>query len=449
VLPLIAHSHADAILAWRADGPIHAGRFLADAQRLAALLPAGPVLNLCADRYRFAVGLAASILAGKISLLPSTHTPEMIRQMRALAPDLFCIADQARPDIDLPLLRYPEGEAPEVAFAVPLIDPQQVVAEVFTSGSSGLPVPHVKRWGKLVHNVRGEVQRLGLGPDYSLLATVPPQHMFGLESSVLAAWQSGAAFHCERPLFAADICDALERLPRPRLLVTTPYHLRALLNEVLTPPPVDLLLSATAPLSAELAAEAEATFGAPLMEIYGCTETGQLATRRTRDTQTWQPLPGVELRADEEGVIASGDHVEEPTRLSDFIEIDADGRFRLLGRVSDLINVAGKRTSLAYLNHQLNSIPGVRDGVFTFADGDGVVEAVVRLTALVVAPDLDRAALLAALRERIDPVFLPRPLLLVDALPRSATGKLPNLAVRELVRRCTARCDVTSESEAA
>jgi acyl-coenzyme A synthetase/AMP-(fatty) acid ligase len=40
--------------------------------------------------------------------------------------------------------------------------------------------------------------------------------------------------------------------------------------------------------------------------------------------------------------------------------------------------------------------------------------------------------LLAALREHIDPVFLPRPLLFVDVLPRNATGKLPRVALQAL-----------------
>jgi acyl-coenzyme A synthetase/AMP-(fatty) acid ligase len=96
--------------------------------------------------------------------------------------------------------------------------------------------------------------------------------------------------------------------------------------------------------------------------------------------------------------------------------------FLLHGRHADQVNIAGKRTSLAYLNQQLNAIPGVRDGVFLLPREDHP-DSIHRLTALVVAPGLTPAALTQALRERIDPVFLPRPLLLVDAC-RNATGKL-------------------------
>ena len=57
-----------------------------------------------------------------------------------------------------------------------------------------------------------------------------------------------------------------------------------------------------------------------------------------------------------------------------------------------------------------------------------------RLAALVVAPTLDEARILAILREGIDPVFLPRPLRRVAALPRNATGKLPRGALLAALR---------------
>lgn len=103
------------------------------------------------------------------------------------------------------------------------------------------------------------------------------------------------------------------------------------------------------------------------------------------------------------------------------------------------MNIAGKRTSLAYLNHQLNAIAQVVDGVFFMPDeaapahGDTGLEPVTRLVALVVAPTLTAADLQRALRERIDPAFMPRPLVFVDALPRNETGKLPRDVLAALV----------------
>ena len=440
-LPLIAHRRLDAVMAWRGNAPVSVRQFLGEVGYVAGQLPPGRhVLNLCGDRYRFTVALAACIVSGRISLLPSTHTPEMVRQMQRIAPDVFCIVDQGA-GVDLPIFRYPESTPPPDP-AIPEIDCAQVVARVFTSGSTGVPLPHVKRWGSLVRNVQAEAERLGIGALHAIVGTVPPQHMYGLESTILLPLQCGAALHAGRPFYPADICTALSNLPRPRMLVTTPYHLRAVLTDQATLPAVDQLLSATAPLSQDLASEAESRFGAPLYEIYGCTETGQLATRRTTAGAEWQTLPAVHLRREGEVIWAEGGHIDSPTGLADVIELTGDGpvstTFLLHGRHADLVNIAGKRTSLAYLNHQLNAIPGVQDGVFLLPREDSP-GSIGRLTALVVAPGLTPSDLTRALRERIDPVFLPRPLLFVDALPRNATGKLPSQLAQDLLATLQSR----------
>ena len=108
------------------------------------------------------------------------------------------------------------------------------------------------------------------------------------------------------------------------------------------------------------------------------------------------------------------------------------------GRIADLVNIAGKQHSLASLNHLLTSIPGVVDGSFYMPE-EASHDHVTRLAACVVAPGLDAPRLLAALREHIDPVFLPRPLLFVDALPRNRTGKLPHAFLQSLFQSRGAR----------
>lgn len=444
--PLVFHASPDQTLAWRDGAPVSVRAFLADVRRVAAALPeGGHVFNVCADRYRFTVSLCATLLSGRISLLPSTHTPEMVRALASFAPDAFCLHDSDDCAIDLPRMRYPEDAAPCVDSAddtdVPMIDGARVAAYVFTSGSTGAPVPHRKTWGFLVKNVRAAAARLGLlgGTPATLVGTVPPQHMYGFESTVLLALLGGLAFSNRQPFYPVDIRAELAAVPEPRVLVSSPIHLRALFANEAPLPPAALVLSATAPLSEKLALDAEARLAAPLMEIYGSTETGQIATRRTSRGAAWELFPDVTLtpRADDNGdttMWASGGHVETPVPMGDALEL-IDGAFFLLhGRRADLINIAGKRTSLAYLNHQLNAIPGVIDGVFHMPDDTPADdEAVRRLMALVVAPELDAAELQRALRERIDAAFMPRPLLFFDSLPRNATGKLPRDVLTRLV----------------
>ena len=125
-------------------------------------------------------------------------------------------------------------------------------------------------------------------------------------------------------------------------------------------------------------------------------------------------------------------HFAAPVALQDIVELSHPGQFTLRGRNGDLLEIAGKRASLGDLNRRLLAIRGVEDGVFFQLDADA--SGVHRLAALVVAPDLEESEILAALRQAIDPVFLPRPLRRVAALPRNATGKLPRDALLNVLQ---------------
>ena len=434
--PLFSHESPDAVIAYRGATAVSAAQFLADARHLAEWLPAGRhVFNVCADRYRFAAVFAACLMTNRVNLLPSTYTADVIERIAESAPDAFCVTDDGRCDIDLPRVRVAQDfHAAPVAWQVPAIDAAQLAAIVFTSGSTGTPLPYRKTWSRPARCVRASAPRFGLsnGGNSTLIGTVPPQHMYGFESTVLLALQSGSAFIAERPFYPADIRAAIAAAPRPRVLVSTPIHLRALLCGDIELPPVDLVVSATAPLTRDLAQEIERRYGTHLVEIYGSTETGQIATRRTAATAAWRLCPGVSVEVGADGAFAQGGHVEQRSALCDVIEKIGEDEFLLRGRTADLVNIAGKRSSFAYLNHQLNAIPGVLDGVFFLRDEDTPGTAVSRLAALAVAPGWDAAALVERLRDSIDPIFLPRPLLLVDELPRNATGKLPRGALQSL-----------------
>ena len=234
-----------------------------------ALPPGNHVLNVCSDRYRFTVGFAASLIRGKVSLLPSTHTSEVIRQLTLFAPDVFCLTDDPNCEIELPRTRYPEadeGFTQQQAWQVPQIEAGQLAAYVFTSGSTGTPLPYKKTWGRLLRCVRDGATRLGLdNSPHTVLGTVPPQHMYGFESSVLLALQTGGALCAERPFYPADICSTLARAPRPRALISTPVHLRALLAAEVVLPETDLIVSATAPLPPDLARAVEEKFTTRLL----------------------------------------------------------------------------------------------------------------------------------------------------------------------------------------
>jgi acyl-coenzyme A synthetase/AMP-(fatty) acid ligase len=259
--------------------------------------------------------------------------------------------------------------------------------------------------------------------------------MYGMEMSVLLPLLGPVAVHGARPFFPEDIAAALRDAPSAPLLVTTPVHLRALVESDARLPPLRGIVSATAPLSRELAHAAEQRFGCEVREVFGSTETCVIARRRTAREDAWTPLPGVHLASQPDGTAVHAPHLPLPVVLADLVEVHADGRFMLRGRNADLLEIAGKRASLGDLTRRLLAVPGVDDGVMVQL-APSARNGIARIAALAVAPGLQEADVLAALREHVDPVFLPRPLRLVDGLPRNETGKLPHDVLMRLLLDC-------------
>ena len=141
------------------------------------------------------------------------------------------------------------------------------------------------------------------------------------------------------------------------------------------------------------------------------------------------------LHPQPDGTLVDAPQLAEPIALADIVSLHDHGRrFRLHGRNTDLLEIAGKRASLGDLNRRLLAIEGVRDGVLFQLDAADV-SGVRRIAGLVVAPTLTVDAVMAALRDAMDPVFLPRPLRLVEALPRNETGKLPRAQLIGLLKQ--------------
>jgi acyl-coenzyme A synthetase/AMP-(fatty) acid ligase len=423
---------------------ISRGTFLAEIAGVAERLPdARYVINLCADRYRFTVGWLAAMTRGQITLLPSSRDAHAVSALREDYETLYVLTDDEAEHWPAPTAVYPRLSLDVGHTSVPALPPHQVAAVLFTSGSTGRPNPSPRSWGRLVASTQAAGAALGVGrfPGSALIATVPHGHSYGLESAVMLPLLHGLLLTAERPFFPADVTAALEKDALPGILVTTPVHLRALVGDAAVPGfgtsfRAGFVLSATAPLSGELAERGESAFGAPVCEIYGCSEAGQLATRRTVDGPVWRALDGFRLYRNEAGCWASGP-AEDDVMLADEIEPAGENTFTLHGRTADLVNIAGKRSSLAYLTQQLLAIEGVRDGVFLMPAQDAAT-ATPRLEAVALAPGLTAAMILARLRERIDAAFLPRPLHVVDWLPRNDVGKLPQAELVRLIAQTQA-----------
>ncbi|MBS0395788.1 MAG: AMP-binding protein, partial [Proteobacteria bacterium] len=382
------------------------GEFLGRAATVtAALGDARPVVNLCEERGAFLAAYVGALGAGATTLLPASRAPEAVAAVRALHPASRTLDDAGVAHAG----RGGSGTAPAVAAG-------HVAMIGFTSGSTGTPSRHEKVWGTVAasthHNaaaIRAALPAAARGARPWILGTVPSQHMYGMELTVLLPLLEDFGLACARPLLPAEVAAALAALPAPRVLVSTPAHLRAIVAAGLALPRVEVTVSATAPLDAELAAAVERATGGVLVEMFGSTETCILGARRTAVEPDWSPYPGVRFTAEEAATRVETPWFARPERLQDRIETLPDGRFRLLGRSADLVDVAGKRASLADLTQRLLRVPGVVDAV-VFQPEAAAPGLVRRLAALVVAPGLTAGDVRAALAGAVDPVFLPRPL---------------------------------------
>jgi acyl-coenzyme A synthetase/AMP-(fatty) acid ligase len=420
------------MLAFGPGGRTSLAAFLGEARALAAELGEGDfVVNLCEDRHRFLTGFCAAALRGQATLLPSSRAPDVVADVRRRHPRSRVLDDATVAAVI--------ATVPAPANAIPQVPADALAAIGFTSGSTGVPQANPKTWGAFATSTAQNLAALrDLWPadaQAQIVATVPPQHMYGMELSVLLPLLGGAAVHEARPFFPADVARALADASHTRLLVTTPVHLRALVASGIELPPLAGIVSATAPLPAELAMEAESRFACEVRELFGSTETCVFARRRTARESAWTPLPGVRVAAFDDATEVRAAHLPKPVLLADRVEVDGEGRFELRGRQADLLEIAGKRASLGDLTRRLLEIPGVEDGcVFQL---DAAPGGIARLAALAVAPTLEEAGILDALRAGVDPAFLPRPLRKVAALPRNETGKLPRAQLLELLRRCS------------
>jgi acyl-coenzyme A synthetase/AMP-(fatty) acid ligase len=417
------------------DGVVTGETFLRAAHRVAASLGGdGPVLNLCADRALFALAFAAALLRGWPCVLGGADpSGTLSASLLARFPGAWVVAGAG----DLPAgvagqeIALVAEDARGPSAPNPLLPGDQVAAYALTSGSTGTPASHAKPWGALAARSRAAGVRFDLheARPATVVGTVPPQHMYGFETTVLLPLHAAASSWCGPAFYPADVRGALAAAAAPAVLVTTPLQMRALLLGGAMPA-FAAAISATAPLDARLAAAAEQAWDVPVLEIYGATEAGSVASRRTAEGDAWQPYPGVAVVQDGEVAVATAEGAA-PQALADSVVLLPGGDFRLLGRRADLVKLGGRRASLAGLTSILCGLDGVLDGAFAAPD-DLECRASARLLAFAVAPERSAESILAELRGRVEPVFLPRRVIRVPRLPRTAMGKLPRQALLAL-----------------
>lgn len=384
-------------------------------------LSQGNVLVCCKSRYAFSVGLLATWLSGRIAILPPNFhqvTLDHIVQAHGVTAQLH---DDFLDDLNVMELAF-EKPCLELSF-----DVQQAALVIYTSGSSGQP----KAMQKTIGNLFSEVFSLqSVLPESSapLLASVPPNHLYGLTFSILLPWVLGVAVVDECPLHASEVADAMRRM-QADTLITVPVHLRAMLEQDINYIPKHVIVSAGS-VDPDLAKRWYDRFSYEVIEVYGSSETGIVGYRQQLSDECWQTFPNVNINQYEGCLQVTSPFIHSSEgdvfQSNDRVSLQQTG-FILHGRADSIVKIAGKRVSLLSVEAALKSCDGVLDAAVIAVPVKGYVRDMAIWAALacedvnVITPRDVRAML----HSKLDSVEIPRRIVVNSTLPRETNGKLP------------------------
>ncbi|HTQ78684.1 MAG TPA: class I adenylate-forming enzyme family protein [Thermoanaerobaculia bacterium] len=408
-------------------------------------------------------GLPAALLAlwrcGLPALLLDAHAPEAEarRIARSLGAATVLSCHGSWPESAAGFALSPSRD--EWGEAAPRCLPGVAVVKL-TSGSTGAPRGIATPAAALVADDAALRCAMGLRQGDRLLAAIPMSHSYGLSSLLLPALLRGTPLVLPEegcllaPFTAAQALGAT-------VFPTVPAYIEALLNlsqPPVWPPSLRLVIAAGAPLQPETARRFRETFGLPIHVFYGASECGGICYDREGDAgergTVGTPVPGVEIEllpcggargvarggkvAVRSPAVAAGYLPDADGRLTDgrFETSDfacwAEGELSLGGRLDDLINVKGKKVDPREVETVLARLPGVSEvavlGVPLPARGAEQVRAVIACR----PGELSSEQVLGWCRGHLAPHKVPRSVILVPAIPRTARGKIDRPALLTL-----------------
>jgi len=434
---------ADATLTWwelaqRAGGVARrlVEQGLEPGDRVAVLLPNG---------WRFAVALLGGLMAG------ATVSP--LNPKLAAAERARILAD-LRPRIVLDAIGEETGDWSR------LLEPRAPALILYTSGSTGRPkgavLSHAALDAALV-SWAGPV--MGLTGTDCVLATLPLSHSFGINGALLAPILAGARVAIVESFTPAAALAAIAQHG-----VTVFPGVATMFRRLLDTPALDpselttlrIAVSGAAPCPWDLAQEWRARTGVRILRGYGMTELFRPISYRADDARDLpasigRPVPGVELRiVDDAGrpqppgetgelwirspaVMEGYLEAQEETRAvladgwfrtGDLASISSDGFVAIAGRKKELILRGGYSVVPAEVEAVLLAHPAVAEAAVVGEPHPDLGEEVVAFVTLRAGAPVDPAALIAHCRERLAGYKYPRRVTVLDALPKSATGKV-------------------------
>lgn len=437
---LLRHRPSDPI-ALGGQGARTASAFAALAGAIADALgdhaPGSRFVLACQDRYYFAAGLVALWQKGFVAALPPNGQPETVRAL-SRAPWSKGLLRDRDDDVGLDVRELDATAREANASSIRVEVPRHATAVVaYTSGSTGAPVAHEKTLAQLVDETLTLIATFDL-TQKRVVASVPPYHLYGLLFGVLVPLLGGGAMTRTSPLQPPEVVQELAKHGAD-VLVAVPPHLAALAQALesgaIEWPKVTRVFSSGAPLLLPVDQTLRAR-GVTVTQVLGSTETGGIAHRDEAGTKPWSGLPGVRVSVGEGDVlcVASPWSSREPNALvqtADRVRLVADG-FVHIGRADQVVKVGGRRIDLGDIEARLRAHPSVRDARVLALETKSLRG--VELCAVVEADpaEVTVEALKQTLSAELDPVTLPRRYRIVNALPRTAAGKVEKTALLSL-----------------
>jgi acyl-coenzyme A synthetase/AMP-(fatty) acid ligase len=390
------------------------------------------------DKALIAAALFASLAGGPRVVIPYAFSRQAIEEVLETLPCTFLCADLPG---DFPPgceVITPSTLHHESINSCTFLDPDVPFLMLFTGGSTGKP----KVWSKTPRNLLAEARYLidtfSIAPNDIFLATVPPQHIYGLLFSVLIPFVSSARVLGGVFTFPGEILrTAAEH--RASILVSVPIHYRILKSDDLQQYNFRMAFSSAGVLDKGDAAFFYEKTGLDIIEMYGSTETGGVATRhRARDGESWRPLDTVTWKILCERLHVKSDFIspmlprdaEGFFATADCAEADGSRSFILQGRADDIVKIGGKRVDLASVQAKIKLIPGVRDAV--------VVSIPTRKgrqneLAALVATDIDALQLRRYIAAVSESYAIPKRILVTKEIPVTSTGKYDRKGIERLL----------------
>jgi malonyl-CoA/methylmalonyl-CoA synthetase len=336
---------------------------------------------------------------------------------------------------------------------------------LYTSGTTGRPKGAMLTQGNLLWNASALVETWRISSADTLIHALPIFHTHGLFVALNTSLLAGVTVRL-MPRF--DLEAIVAALPDSTMLMGVPtFYARFVASPDFNREStrhIRLFVSGSAPLSAETHAEFLAKTGHAILERYGMTETNMIASNpfngERKAGTVGRPLPGVCLRIAEPstgeilpdgevgGIEVRGPNVfsgywRNPEKTAEsfrpdgyFITgdmgyVDPEGYVRIVGRSKDLIISGGFNVYPAEVETVLDAHPGIAEsaviGVPHADFGEGVTAVVIPRPGVV----LDEARVLAELGRSLARYKVPKRLLVVDALPRNAMGKIQKNLLRD------------------